>query len=130
MTPWMVAHQAPLSIGFLRQEYWNGLPFPFPGDLPNPWVEPGSPAQQVDSLLTELPGKESDVPQLCLILCGPMDSSLLGSSIHGVFQARILEWVAISFSKGATREALYIYVLIFKSIFNLDTKFSLKIIRI
>ena len=74
--------------------------------------------------------KESDLAQLCLILCGPMDSSLLGSSIHGVFQARILEWVAISFSKGATREALYIYVLIFKSIFNLDTKFSLKIIRI
>ena len=58
MTPWTVAHQAPLSIGFLRQEYWNGLPFPFPWDIPNQWVGPGSPVQQVDSLLTELPGKE------------------------------------------------------------------------
>ena len=37
--PWTVAHQAPLSIGFSRQEYWNGLPFPYPGDLPDPWIE-------------------------------------------------------------------------------------------
>ena len=45
-TPWTVAHQAPLSMGFSRQEYWNGLPFPFPGDLPDPGIEPGSPAFQ------------------------------------------------------------------------------------
>ena len=44
------AHQAPLSMGFSRQEYWSGLPFPFPGDLPNPGMDPGSPALQVDSL--------------------------------------------------------------------------------
>ena len=49
-TPWTVAHQAPLSMGFLRQEYWSGLPFPSSGDLPNPGIEPISPALQADSL--------------------------------------------------------------------------------
>ena len=44
VTPWTVAHQAPLSMRFPRQEYWSGLPFPSPGDLPNPRTEPGSPA--------------------------------------------------------------------------------------
>ena len=53
-TPWAVAHQAPLSMGFSRQEYWSGLPFPSPGDLPNPGIEPKSPALQADSLPTEL----------------------------------------------------------------------------
>ena len=49
-TPWTVAYQAPQSMGFFRQEHWSGLPFPSPGDLPNPGVEPGSPALQADSL--------------------------------------------------------------------------------
>ena len=57
MTPWTVARQAPLSMGFSRQEYWNELPFPSPGDLPNSGTEPRSPALQVDSLPTEPPGK-------------------------------------------------------------------------
>ena len=52
--PWTVACQAPLSMGFSRQEYWSELPFPSPGDLPNPGIEPGSPALQADSLPTEL----------------------------------------------------------------------------
>ena len=56
-TPWTVAHQAPLSMGFSRQEYWSGLPFPSPGDLPNPGIEPRSPALQPNSLPTELRGK-------------------------------------------------------------------------
>ena len=43
-TPWTVAYQAPLSMGFSRQEYWSGLPFPSPGDLPDPGIKPGSPA--------------------------------------------------------------------------------------
>ena len=43
-TPWTVAHQVPLSMGFSRQEYWSGLPFPSPGNLPDPEIEPGSPA--------------------------------------------------------------------------------------
>ena len=53
VTQWTVACQAPLSIEFSRQEYWSGLPFP--GDLPGPWIEPGSPALQVDSLPSEPP---------------------------------------------------------------------------
>ena len=56
-TPWTVAHQAPLSMGFCRQEDWNGLPCPPPEDLPDPGIEPGSPALQTDSLLSEPPGK-------------------------------------------------------------------------
>ena len=55
--PWMVTYQAPRSTGFSRQEYWSGLPFPFPGDLPNPGVKPGSPALQADALLFKPPGK-------------------------------------------------------------------------
>ena len=56
-TPWTVACQAPLSMGFSRQEYWSGLPFPSPGDLPNPGIEPGFPALQADALSSEPPGK-------------------------------------------------------------------------
>ena len=50
-TSWTVAYQAPPSMGFSRQEYWSGLPFPSPGDLPDPGIEPGSPALQADALL-------------------------------------------------------------------------------
>ena len=56
-TPWTVAHQAPLSMGFSRQEDWSGLSFPFPGDLPNPGIEPRSPTLQADALTSEPPGK-------------------------------------------------------------------------
>ena len=52
-TPWTVAYQAPQSMGFFRQEYWSGLPFPSPGDLPNPGIEPWSPALQTDALPSE-----------------------------------------------------------------------------
>ena len=55
--PWTVAHQAPLSMGFFRQEYWSGSPCPPPGDLPDPGIKPGSPTLQADSLPTEPPGK-------------------------------------------------------------------------
>ena len=47
--PWTIAHLAPLSMGFSRQEYWSELPFPSPGDLPDPGIEPRSPASQMDS---------------------------------------------------------------------------------
>ena len=53
-TPWTVARQVPLSMGFSRQEYWSGLPFPSPGDLSDPGIEPMSPVLQADSLPTEL----------------------------------------------------------------------------
>ena len=55
-TPWTVAHQAPLYMGFSRQEYWSGLPFPSPRDLSNPGIKPRSPELQADSLPTELQG--------------------------------------------------------------------------
>ena len=56
-TPWTAAHQAPLSMGFSRQEYWSGLPCPSPGDLPNPGFEPESPALAGGFFTTEPPGK-------------------------------------------------------------------------
>ena len=74
-TPWIAAHQALLSLVFSRQEYWSGLLFPSPM-------------------------RESEVTQSCLTLPDPKDCSLPGSSIHGIFQARTLEWVAISFSNA------------------------------
>ena len=75
VTPQMAAHQAPPSLGFSRQDNWSGLPFPSP-----------------------LHKSESEVAQLCLTLPDPMDCSLPGSSVYGIFQARALEGVAISFS--------------------------------
>ena len=60
-TPWTVAYQAPLSMGFSKQECWSGLPFPSPGDLPDPGIEPGSSALLADAFPSEPPGK------LCLV---------------------------------------------------------------
>ena len=64
----LVARQAPLSMGFSRQEHWSGLPFPSPGDLPDPGIKPGSPALQADSLPTELRGKPGLTIRLCLMV--------------------------------------------------------------
>ena len=63
--PWIVAHQTLLFMKFTRQEYWNGLPFPSPGDLPNPGTEPRFPALQVDSLLFEPQGS----PEMLRVYC-------------------------------------------------------------
>ena len=60
-TPWTVAHQPPPSMEISRQEYWSGLPFPSPGDVPNPGIEPMSPTLQADTLAPEPPGKPSSV---------------------------------------------------------------------
>ena len=65
VTPWTVAYQAPQSMEFSKQEYWSGLPFPSPGDLPNLGIEPGSPALQADTLLSEPPVL---IPILLLLL--------------------------------------------------------------
>ena len=70
-TPWTVACQAPLSREFSRQEYWSGLPFPSPVDLPNPGIKPKSPISQADSFLREPPGKPSqfsDIIKIQLLL--------------------------------------------------------------
>ena len=101
VTLWTIAHQATLSMGFSRQEYCSGLPFPRPGDLPNLGIElglPASPASQADSLPTEPPGKPSDHPaaaaaksfQSCPTLCDPIDGSPPGSPVPGTLQARTL----------------------------------------
>ena len=60
VTPWTAAYQAPPSMGFSRQEYWSGLPFPSPGDLPDPGIESRSPTLQADALTSEPPGKPSN----------------------------------------------------------------------
>ena len=69
--PWTEACQAPLSMGFHRQKYWSGLPFPCPGDLPEPGIEPKSPALAGGFFATEPPGKPSWLERI-----GPMQTSL------------------------------------------------------
>ena len=74
VTPWTrVTCQVPPSLGFSGQEYWSQLPLPSPGDLPNPGTEPGSPALQVDSLLSEPPEKSMvpAIPKLREAINGP-----------------------------------------------------------
>ena len=78
VTPQTAAHQAPPSLGFSRQEHWSGLLFPSPM-------------------------RESEVTQSCLTLSDPMDCSPPGSSVHGILQARVLEWGAITFSVNYSR---------------------------
>ena len=63
-TPWTVAHQASLSVGFPRQEYWSGLPVPSPGDLPDSGIKPGSPALAGGYFTAELPGKPQVIGQV------------------------------------------------------------------
>ena len=96
-TMWTVAHQAPLSMGFPRQEYWSELLFPSPGNLPDPGIEPASPALAGGFFTTWIILAAKSL-QSCPTLCDPIDSSPPGSPIPGILQARTLEWVAISFS--------------------------------
>ena len=151
VSPWTVACQVPLSMGFSRQEYWSGLPCPPPGDLPNPETKPTDVTcpvladvffptsatcccRQVASVVSDSvrphrrqptrlprpwdsPGKntgvgchvllqcrkvksENEVAQSCPTPSDPMDCSPPGSSVHGIFQARVLEWGAIAFSSA------------------------------
>ena len=67
MTPWTAAHQAPQSMGFSRQEYWSGLPFLSPGDLPDPGIKPRSPTLVADALTSEPPGKPFIVSQFIVL---------------------------------------------------------------
>ena len=71
-TPWTVAYQAPPSMGFSRQECWSGVPFPSPGDLPNPEIEPRSPTLRADALPSEPPGKPQPSLSYYQFLLGPM----------------------------------------------------------
>ena len=124
--PEAAAQQAPPSLGFSRQEHWSGLPLPSPihesekgkwsrsvvsnssrphGLQPTrlscPWDFPGkSTGVGCHCLLQFMKVKrESEITQSCLTFCNPMDCSLPGSSAHGIFQARVLEWGAIAFSR-------------------------------
>ena len=65
---WTVTHQAPLSMGFPRQDYWNGLPFPSPGDLPNPGIDPASPAVAGGFFTTEPPGSGKNLLFSCILI--------------------------------------------------------------
>ena len=94
-------------MGFSRQEYWSGLPFPTPGHLLDPGIEPGSPTLAGRFFTTEPPGKYINAMlcyakslQSCPTLCDPIDNSPPGSPIPGILQARTLEWVAIAFSNA------------------------------
>ena len=69
MTPWTVALQAPLSMEFSKEEYWSGLPFPSSGDLPDPGIEPWSPALPADSLPSESPGKPNPILRYYYCCC-------------------------------------------------------------
>ena len=80
--PWTVAHQAPLSMGFSRQEYWSGLPCPPPGDLPNQRIEPMSPALQADSFLSEPAGKPESFLEVEIILTLYLQSILVCALGH------------------------------------------------
>ena len=94
------SHQAPLSMGFSRQEHWSGLPFPSPRYLPDPGIEPRSPALQADSLSSSAAAAAAKSLQVCLPLGDPIDGSPPGFPVPGILQARTLELVAISFSSA------------------------------
>ena len=100
-----VAHQAPLSLWFPRQEYLSGLPFPSPGYLLNPGTEPAS-ASLADRLFNHWTTWKSKMCTCMLSrfshvqFCNLMDYSLPGSSAHGILQARILKWVVMPSSRG------------------------------
>ena len=128
MTPLIIAHQPPLSMDFSKQEYWSGLSIPSPGDFPTQGSNPGLPhcrrilyclSHQGRSILAQLSFrkplqistyKEKKlkkwccclVTKSCPTLCNSMDCSPLGSSVHGILQARILEWVAIPFTRASS----------------------------
>ena len=96
---WTVAHQAPLSMGFSRLEYWSGLPCPPPGDLPDPGIKLGSPALQADSLLSEPPGKptsEGGLPDNTGLLMR-FEFRIISESFFSVSVSRLADiWVVSS----------------------------------
>ena len=128
-TPWTAAHQAPPSVGFSRQEDWSGVPLPLPVLVPT--AQQSESAMHgthilsfLDFLFIQVTAEHQVgfpllcgwfslltyficcccylVAKSCPTFCDPTDCSPPGSSVHGILQARILEWVAISFSKGSS----------------------------
>ena len=80
-TPWTVARQIPPSMGFSRQEYWSGLPFPSPGDLPDPGIKLRSPAFRADALPSEPPGNPSTLPRGACSLGSPHHPKYFGFKV-------------------------------------------------
>ena len=125
VTPWTVTYQGPPSMGFSRQEYWSGFPFPSPGDLPHPGIQPGSAALQADALPSEPPGKPHElyspwnspgqntgVESLSLLQeIFPTQGSnpglppcrLILYQLSHKGSPIIVEWVAYPFSRGSSR---------------------------
>ena len=106
-TPWTVAHQALLAMGFSRKEYQSELPFSPTGNLPNPGIDPGLlHYRQILYQLSyqgnpcSLAAAAAKSLQSCSTPCDPIDGSPPGSAVPGILQARTLEWVAISFSSA------------------------------
>ena len=115
-TPWTAAYQAPASMGFSRQEYWSGVPLPSVASIVSDSVRPHRRQPNRLLCLWDSPGKstgvgchfllqcmkvksESEVVQSCQTFSDPMDCRLPGSSLHGILQARVLEWGGIAFYK-------------------------------
>ena len=116
MTPCTIAHQAPLSLGFPRQEYWNGMPFSFPGDLPDPGMKPKSPALQADSLL--LSHKGSPKPLSGGILISSFLPSTVGqgskqrhfnSPVEG--QGSLRQTIRYNYNNKITQDGEHMYTM-------------------
>ena len=104
--PWTIHLQAPLSMKFSRQEHWSGSPLPSPRDLLHPRIGPRSPHWQMGSTAGSTWAVCCACTQrlwFCLSLWDPMDCSPPGSSVHGLLQARILEWVAMPSSRESSQ---------------------------
>ena len=108
VTPWTVAYQASPSMGFSMQEYQNGLPFPAPGDLPDPGIKPRSPALQEDTLPSEPPGSpgfrrspEIENDNLLQYSCleSPMDRGVGWATVHGVAESNVTEHICTKFTE-------------------------------
>ena len=109
VTPWTAAHQAPLSLGFSRQEHWSGCQF----------------------LLQCMKVKsESEVAQSCPTLRDPMDCSLPGSSIHGIFQARVREWGAVAFSIVLALWLPILLLLLWNILWKFLNEYNLKLLAL
>ena len=100
VTPWTVAYQAPWTMGFTRQEYWSGLPWPSPGDLPDPGIEPGSSALQPDTLPSEPPGKPWETYRLLFIYNRTLKIRLQQSGLSWVLCILLIlhpPWVSLQY---------------------------------
>ena len=110
-TPWTAAYQAPLSMGFSRQEYWSGVPLPSPTTL-------------VQATIISLGLLVVYLLSRVWLICDPIDCRPPGSSVHGISQVRILGWVAISFSRRSSwpRDRIHIYCISRQILYHLGTR--------